>query len=539
MRSRRALLSSIVPLPLLLAGAALAVRPLGAQATAYVVATDPAYEDLDVLEAAGFVRDVMVGERPYSEAAFRRFIEEAAQRASTARVPPRLQEALDRLSRRFGALDLPRTRVALTVPRADLALADSPGRPYRAGADGLIQGDVDPLLQRNQGEVLDDGATVMGQAGVVAATRFLAGSFTPRLTLGVPRGPASAYATVSVAEAYARAVVGPVAVDFGRNNFEMGYGADGGPLLSDNARGMDVIRLAADRPVRLPSVLGRLGLWQASMMVADLGTNRRQPNAILTVMRGSARPSRYLEIGLDYLNQEGGEDAPTATLGDRLHDLFVPWTRRTVYDFSDKVAGADVRIAVPQVRSALYANFLTTDDRGRFEQPACGCWQDADWLVGAEALGLGADGRTDVRAEWRHAGARAHTHYQFTSGMTLDGRTFGDPLGPNAASVSASVERALPSSRVGLEAAWERYSGDDWYWALIPNPPSPWDYQWYRRADNPDEIRMRAVAHWRRQPAGTRLETTLRVGYEHVTRFAFTGASRNDALALLSLRYLW
>lgn len=518
--------------------------PLAAQATAYVDVADPAYDDLNVLVANGLVREIMVGERPYSEAAFRRFVEEAGRRAADGSPRARVGEALERLAGRFGEAAR-RPALALAAPRLDLALADSPDRPYRSGErmpppllSGKIAGAVNPLLQRNEGEVLDHGATAAVQAGVVGRAGVLAGAFVPRVALGLPRGPAPAHLSAVVADAYVRAVVGPVAVDVGRNNLVTGFGADGGPMLSDNARGLDVLRLAADRPLRLPSVLGRLGAWQASIGVADLGDNRTIPGSKLLMIRGSGRPSPFLEFGIGYVNQQGGTDSPSAGFGERLVDLFVPWTRRRDYLFSDKVVGADVRISVPKIGSALYVNFMTTDDRGRFQQPACGCWEDAVWLVGVEALGLGGEGRTDVRLEGRHAGPRAHIHHQFTSGMTIDGRTFGDALGPNAAALSAAVERTGPASRVGVTAAWERYSGDDWYWDRIPGGGA-WDYEWYRLADNPDEVRVRLVVDWLRRRGGERLETRIRGGYEHVTRFDFTSAGRDNLLALVSLRYLW
>jgi len=529
-----------LPFALLLALSVLA-RPAAAQATAYVPALDPAYADLDVLMSAGLVRDVMAGERPYSRAAFRRFVEEAGRRLETDPGSPRLAEALERLTRRFAADadGRPSTPVRPTPVRVDLVAARSPYRAMRGGeAPSHLDASLNPLLQRNQGRIYDDGATAALEAGLDLEAGHMAGSFVPRAYLGVPRGPGGAHAEANVLSAYARAVVGPVALDVGRNNVTLGFGLDGGPMLSNNARGLDMVRLAADRPVRLPGPLSALGLWQASMAVADMGNDRDVPGAKLTVMRLSGRPSRYVEFGVNYLNLQGGEGAPAASFGERLRDLFLFWQDGGYLRISDKVAGADLRISVPQARSALYVNFLTTDDRGRFQQPAGGYWEDAIWLVGAEALGLGADGRTDVHVEWRHIGPRPHTHHQFTSGMTVDDRVFGDPLGPNAVGVTGGVDWTGPDARVRVTGAWERYSGDDFYWALIPGG-GPWDFDWYRRADNPDEVRARLMVEYLRFAGWRELETSVRLGYEHVTRFAYTDANRNNVLARLSLRYLW
>jgi hypothetical protein len=452
-------------------------------------------------------------------------------------------EALDRLSRRFvpvrsGTGDRPRV-LRLAPARLDVVLARSPFRPYRRGAqtDGDLDGSVNPLLQRNQGEVFVDGATAAIQAGVLLRAGPLAGALTPRAYVGLPRGPDGGELDGSVASAYARAVLGPVALDAGRNNVTIGFGMDGGPMLSDNARGQDMIRLALDRPVRLPGFLRRLGLWGASLAFSDLGDDRDVPGSILTLIRVSGRPGSRVEFGINSLNVQGGEGAPVASLHDRLIDIFRPWQNTRFINISDKVVGADLRIAMPELRSAVFVNFMTTDDRGRFRQPACGCWEDAVWLAGVEALGLGAEGRTDLRVEWRHAGARAHTHHQFSSGTTLDGRVFGDALGPNAAGVSASLHRAGSASRLGIVGAWERYSGDDYYWARVPGG-GEWDYDWYRAADNPDEIRKRVVVDYLRSNGLRRLVTSIRLGYERVTRFAYTDRSRDNLLARVTLQYL-
>ncbi len=72
------------------------------QATAYLPVTDAAYADLDALIISGFVTEPMVGERPYSRAAIRRFVAEAERRFATVSPPARAREALTRLRARVG-----------------------------------------------------------------------------------------------------------------------------------------------------------------------------------------------------------------------------------------------------------------------------------------------------------------------------------------------------------------------------------------------------------------------------------------------------
>jgi hypothetical protein len=518
-------------------------RPARAQTTAYVAVLDPAYQDLEALVSAGLVQDLMFGERPYSRAAFRRFVEEATRRSAGQEESPRIQEALDRLERRFGASDEGRF-VRAAPARIDLAVTNSPYRPYRRGSLGdTLIGTLNPLLQSNQGRILEDGLTAAIEGGITVQSTHLAGEVIPRVYLGVPSGSGSTHLTEQTVDAYARTVIGPVAVDLGRNSVTWGYGAEGGGLLSDNPRGMDQIRLAEDRPVRLPGGLGKLGLWQASIAAADMGADRYVPQAVQTMMRLSYRPIQYVELGVNYTNLQGGKGTPRADFLSRLHDIFFPFFlgRNGIpkNEISDKVAGFDLRLSAPKAYTSVYVNFFTTDDRGLFQQRAKGYWNDALWSAGLRVTDLGTDGRMGMRLEWSRSGPRAFTHWQFKSGQTLDGRVLGDAIGPNAASVSGAIDWTGPSSRLTLTGTWERYSGDDYYWKMITDAGGGVDYQWFKAADNPDEIRERVVADYLKFDGWRHFETSLRVGLEHVTRFDFTEAGRTDALAQVSVGYRW
>ena len=81
-----------------------------------------------------------------------------------------------------------------------------------------------------------------------------------------------------------------------------------------------------------------------------------------------------------------------------------------------------------------------------------------------------------------------------------------------------------------MAGALERYQGDTY------RDPPPAPVRWIRTADNPDEIRLRGTAAWTREPVeATGLRATVRLGYEHVTRFDFTDRSRSNLLAQVEL----
>ena len=518
----------------------------GIRATAYVPALDPAYADVELLVAANLVGTLAAGEAPHSRAAFARWAAEATQRASDPgreALRPRVAEALARLLRRFpgppvrdspAADSMPASAAAaaaslalrLRDAQADLWLAHSPDRPLGPGAAGGIDGLLNPLLQRNQGRKIVDGWTASAEfAAEVESGRFAA-SFHPRAWLHAPRGAEPASVSATFHAAYARFLMGPLALEAGRNPTTMGHGRDGGPLLSNNARGFDMVRLATERPVRLPGPLRGWGQWRASVLVARMGADRDVPGSWLSAFRLSNRPWAYTEFALVYVNLQGGDGAPDGTLGERAIDILLPFLGGVI-PLSDKAGGADFHVTVPSIRTHFFTNFVATDLRANADQARQAFWQDAIWAFGARTYGLGSEGRLDVWADAKSAGPLPHTHHQYTSGLTLDGRVLGDPLGPNARGVSIGFAWTAPEWKVEASAAQERYSADEWRLeGAFEGDTRPW--VWTKTAEFPSEVRRRLTVEWRRALEPGRTALGIRVAYERVANFAFAGRSRNN-----------
>lgn len=517
----------------------------GVRATAYVPALDPAYSDVELLATANLVGTLAAGEAPHSRAAFARWAAEAAQHASDPgreALRPRVAEALARLLRRFPGPPARRSpgdpmpasagaasaSVALRVrdAQADLWLAHSPYRPLGPGAAGGIDGLLNPLLQRNQGRKIADGWTASAEFAVeVESGRFVA-AFHPRGWLHAPRGAEPASVSATFHAAYARLLMGPLALEAGRNPTTIGHGRDGGPLLSNNARGLDMVRLGTERSFRLPGPLRGWGRWRASALVARMGADRDVPGSWLSAFRLSNRPRAHTEFALVYANLQGGDGAPDGTLGERAIDILLPFLGGAI-PLSDKVVGADVHVTVPSIRTHFFANVVATDLRANSDQALRAFWQDAIWALGARTYGLGSEGRLDVWADAKSAGPLPHTHHQYTSGLTLDGRVLGDPLGPNARGVSIGFAWTAPEWKVEASAAQERYSADEWRLeGAFEGDTRPW--VWTKTAEFPSEVRRRLTVEWRRALEPGRTALGVRVAYERVANFAFAGRSRNN-----------
>ena len=522
-----------------------------AQATPYVPNLDPVYRDLDGLIAAGWVRTAIAGQRPYSRLTVARLVVEA--RANVAKDDglqrARFLEALDRLEDAFAseicALCLGGASTCQPLSReptiryasADATWADSPGRSIPTSYDSVgadyIDAELNPLLQKNQGRILADGGTLGGEVSMdLGLGKLLSVQIRPRIWATIPSGDASDLG-ITLLEGYVRALLGNLSVEVGRNHIAHGQGRESGPMLSHNARGLDLVRISLDRPARLLWLLRVLGPVGASALLADMGANSDTPHSKLVIFQGSMRPHPYLEIGATLLNHQGGSGGPPATFSERIQDVFLIYPQGQ--PISDKVFGADVRLTLPAAGLQLYAEVLTTDDHELFSSPDQALVNEAVWIVGTSVSGLGAEGRIDLWAEFHRAGVRPHTHHQFTSGLTLDDRVIGDAMGPLGKGLAVGVDWRGSRHSAALQGAVERYNGGDRY----ENVTGDGRFAWVRLVDRPDEIRVRVVGDWLVDAEPRGFGTSVRVGFEHVTRAAFTTGERSNFLAQVKFDYRW
>ena len=515
-----------------------------AQASPYVPIMDPAYIELDALAAIGLVEVPSLLQRPYSRLAFGRLIKQARiNMDSLSDTRGRFRESLARLEEKFSveiALLCDDTGLPCAVAnpnsvlrevRVDFTMASSPGRDMRTAysPEDFIRGVVNPLLQRNSGRVLSDGLTGGLEATLdIQLTSHMSAQLRPRAWVARPQGAAE-LGDATLLDGYLRGVFGGFGLEVGRNHIVRGRSRDAGPLLSNNSRGLDMVRLSRESPWALPWLFRFLGPVTGAAWVADLGSDRFIPHSKLIGFELGARPTRYLELGLGLLNHQGGEGAPEASWGDRLRDIFLIMPAGA--EISDKILSVDMVLTFPSSGIELFASALSTDpDYQLSYRIAESWWDEAIWVTGLKWSGFGSDGRFDTWIEGRHAGVRPHTHHQFKDGLTVDGRVFGDPLGPLSNSWQSGIAWTGTEDILQVELFREVYSGDDW-----ENEGTP--FQWVRVKNNPDEIRLRIITNWTRNHEMSELQTSVRFGYEHVTRFDFTDVNRSNYMA--QVQFTW
>jgi hypothetical protein len=522
----------------------LVVTGVRAQASTYVPIMDPAYVEMDALAAIGLVTVPSLLQRPYSRLAFGRLIKQARiNMDSLSDIRGRFRESLARLEEKFSVeiallcddMGLPcavaNPNPVLREVRVDFTMASSPGRDMRTAysPEDFIRGVVNPLLQRNSGRILVDGLTGGLESTLdIQVSSHVSVQLRPRAWMARPRG-ATELGDATLLDGYLRGVFGGFGLEVGRNHLVRGRSRDAGPLLSNNSRGLDMVRLSRESPWHLPWLFRFLGPVTGAAWVADLGSDQLIPHSKLIGFELGARPTRYLELGLSLLNQQGGKGAPEASWGDRLRDIFLVMPAGA--EISDKTLSADMVLTFPNSGIELFASALSTDpDYQLSYRIAESWWDEAIWVTGLKWSGLGPDGRFDTWIEGHHAGVRPHTHHQFQDGLTVDDRVFGDPLGPLSHSWQSGIAWTGTEDILQVELFREVYSGDDW-----ENESTP--FRWVRVKDNPDEIRFRIITNWTRNHKTSDLQTSVRLGYEHVTRFDFTDANRSNYMA--QVRFTW
>ena len=529
-------------------GAALLLAPrlLSAQATT-IPANDPVYRDVELLAGTGFTDGLLPATRPYSRRALARLVADARARiASAAADSGRVavaERAIARIVRRAG-LDVagdtvvaPRRIAPLAAVDGEGAVLGSPARRVPFGGLGPIDAVTNPLAEHRAGRPLPDGATAaLESEHVIEPTSWLAIDGRVRYAGSALRGGGSNVG-VTVPTLYGRAVLRNVALEVGRQQLAWGPGRVAGLALSSNAPGLDLLRISNDLPFRLPWKLRALGPVSAQLFVSDLGAGYNFPHAKLAGYRTSVRPARWMEIAVDVLDVVGGRGAPAATAGEKIADFFplidVVFQPNRDYEFSNKLAGGDVRFALPARGAELYWEVLWDDFDARRLWSTM--WQASAHEFGIRVPRLTSDGSLGASAELHHIGLHEYQHTQFTTGVTRHESILGDPLGPRGDALYLVLDW-LPAtrSRLSLDLAGERRSNDKWT-VYEPNPNGA-IFRFIKLQDLPEEWRHRAMLTWTLDVT-PRLSIEGEGGVERATNFDFVkGVDRTNALARLAFR---
>jgi hypothetical protein len=524
---------------------ALLAAPLAAQGTALVLPGDPAYRDLDRLAALGMLDTVVMGHRPYSRREIAR-LASAAERSvrrragnGAARGSDEVAELVRALSRRFASDGATAPRSAVLAPFDGGAAGytgSSVQRRALVGEGREIEATIGAFGDRRLGrpEVRGHGAW-LEMAHRVEPAPFLAGTARERVELRAPRDAGVAGGDAELLVASVRARAGNVALTAGRSPVAWSQETGTGLLFASDAPALDMISVSGERPWVLPGFLRRAGAVQGTLLLADLGASAVRSHSRLLAYKLSVAPSPRVEIGGSFTSRFGGEGARPASVGDRLID-FLPFvdifrrhnytdTSRTLEVESDKMLGLDGRLRLPGV---VLSGELVVDDFDVHRIPTLLTWDGSQSLritvprLARDDLALGLSAI--------HTGIRAYQHYQLSAGHASRGRLLGDELGPDA-------------KAFGAELAWRPRYGTTLSLAARSAIHSRAEYQYVvdgsffalrRVTAASNELRDRLVVAASTRPRDDML-LAVRLGALRTRNHAFTGATRRDGLAEVSL----
>lgn len=508
---------------------------------------DPVYRDIDKLVGAGLVKDVIYGQRPWSRSEIARMIASAIRNEETFGQPVApeadelsyrlyIQEIINRLKKDYRE-ELSEQKIILhplEELQFDYTLLDSPYRrvPENNGL-GAIDAFINPLVAYQEGRHYVDGNTIgLETTHRAQLTRYFSLYARPRFEILMPN-TGSADVNPIVQQLYGKAGYRNFELEIGRDSIEWGQGEFGGILLSNNARPLDMIKLSNPSPLILPWIFRYIGPLKGTVFVSNLGPEREFPYSTLVGAKLSLKPVSFFEIGAAQTVVMGGRGAPgPLTFGNIIQELI--GARINPYsgtNLSNREMGFDFRFWLPFLRNTqVYLDMQIEDGSS---QPSFLFTELTSYHAGIYVPRLWKDGNTDLRLEYRHGSPFFYKHGGFTTGMSLNGRIWGDELGPQSDGIYMSLSHAR-SEKLMLSSSfhYERRGGNilsqisnaDTRQVITITPmPAENRYLWKIKGD---------------YAFNQTLNLALELGYERANSFNFTtGDNRNNFLGRLGLRF--
>ncbi|HSA59665.1 MAG TPA: capsule assembly Wzi family protein, partial [bacterium] len=543
-----ALLLMLAPLPALAAD----------YSTANVPVDDPVYRDIDRLVGLGLARDVIYGQRPWSRGEIARIIAAAVkkQRAQGPVLAPDEREIglrigtddlLERLERDYreelvqlGAAEGDRKTFSLhplSYVEGGYTFLDSEARPVPDNGLGPVDARIEPLSAYREGRRYPDGHQLaLETEHRLRAGRFFSFYLRPRLQFDVTHG-GDASVHPYVQQLYAKFAVPHFELLAGRDSIEWGQGEFGGILLSNNARPLDMIKVSNPSPSILPWIFRYIGPIRYTLFAANLGPEREFPHSFLTGFKVNLKPVSFFEVGLSQLVMMGGDGSPSLSFGRAVSEFFgFRGNTRGVENVANRETGFDFRFYLPFLRNTQLYWELQFEDV--YHDRTFMITDLANHQAGIYIPRLNNEGTMALRLEYRHGSPYFYRHGTFRTGMALNGRLWGDELGPQADGAYVTFTHD-PSERLRLtwNFRYERRDGDVLLELLDPDGGN-------RRLTvvTPAPAEHRIAAHIRGdylvRPLNPKIRLRLELGYERILSFNFVqGDGRNGFLTGASARF--
>ncbi len=528
------------------------------QASVNISTLEPVYRDIDKLVAHGLIDRIIVGQKPYSRKEVARLTAEAMKNLhrleDQLNDPQKKKSIQERLAyiypilRRLkhdyheelvqlGAVEGEKRQYslhALEHAEIDALVTNSPQETLLPNNGlGGIDAVINPLVDYHEGRHFVEGGNLsLETTHWLRASDYFAMFVRPRFQLGLGFEEQNNDNTIRIMNLYGKFYFHNFELEVGRDNLVWGQGGHAGLLLSQNPRGLDMIKISNDSPFFLPWVFKYIGPVKFSFFYSNLGSNQNFPDAYLTGYKLTIEPASFLEMGLALYDQSGGQGSPAASIGDRVLDLF-PFTQfqsgsKGQVQIGNKLGGIDFRLRIPPLRgSEVYGEIIFDDTHSDLYTEFV---QDMGYVLGVYVPRMYDSGKLDLRLEYHRTGVRYYRHSQFTSGVTLNQFLIGDNLGPNAQAIYLKSEWDVSHQDLAsFNIDFESRSSDIWGGSID---------RFVVIQANPTEYRYRSTIDWLHRFSNLPLTLKGQLGYEHVQNFNWVqGRTQENFLGEVFLQF--
>ena len=474
--NRRWTISSILSCLLMLGLLDVLVPPsYGSTYVVYIPLDSPIYEELETLNALGYLDTYIDEIKPISRVEAARLTVEAGaileqqERTSDGLASALVRNLREQLAREVGWIDNDEENDQPTmiqpVQRLELQYIFSRGdkRHWDSinGPAGLHAAEGAPLLPNNDGLPTAPGSNeivrLSGWGGLGGFLTFYGeGAAAGPFTRGMP--------DASRLRALGTAVVasfGNSAISLGTEEMSWGLGHFTGLSQSNNAQPFPALRWQNVHPSLLPWVFRYLGQFRYQVFFGQLDDNRYFAHPWIDGQIVSFKPLPSFEFGFNHTIDFGGRHNDNYSVPGFIGRATGFATGNPTGANTNSRAGAYAKLTVRQLRrTQLYAEILGEDFYQPFGRnpPIKTPFKSPSYTFGVYTPRLTADGLTDAGAEYTLLDKNYETHDDSLY-WTYQNGLMADPLGPAAWRVNAQVGRWINyQNKVSVEFFLERRS---------------------------------------------------------------------------------
>ncbi|MBI2336173.1 MAG: hypothetical protein HYU97_05370 [Deltaproteobacteria bacterium] len=497
--------------------------PALAQVSTNVNLSDPDYRKIDKLIGFGLIKNVIVGQRPYSRIEMARLVAEAKKNFTQH---PKLSEnnylknifadLEKQYQQELKILSNPKETPLLRVKWIDQLhfkqlSSNAPDQTIPNTPLGITGAVYNSFLQHDEGRHWVTGQNFsLESEHELSLSRYFGLKIQPRFQLAFRETKGSRH-EAQIHHLYSKINLFNFEIEVGRDHLFWGQGNDSSLLLGNNARGLDMIKISNDKLFRWPGFLKHIGNNKYTFFYADLGPEQVFPHSYLAGFKFSFQPNSWFEIGMSNLDISGGDGSPTGSIWDRIGNVLP--LKQLVSGNQDqidnKLGGFDVRFRIPKALGMeVYLEAIFEDTPGGVKTFLL---EDAGYLGGIFFPRLGKSGNMDLRLEYHRTGIRHYRHHQFSSGWALNGYLLADPLGSDGHGGYVDFNWDVDSKNlINFKTAFEIRSQD-----FYSGPRSLYG-EFIRVQNFPEEVRLRFQTQWQHHMEKLPLRLTLQAGYEWV-----------------------